>query len=84
MPEAEVPVDLTPYAGCEAIWRMTQRPSPKSSEDSDSSNNTGPSPPLTRGRKSNKERREAEALANISAGAQTTLAPFLKGQSSKR
>jgi len=54
--------------------------SSKSARDSDSESCPGPSPPLTRGRKTNKERREAEATLNISSGSQKTLAPFLKGK----
>jgi len=46
----------------------------------DSGSEPGPSPPLTRGRKTNKERREAEASKNIFLGSQKTMAPFLKGK----
>ena len=41
-----------------------------------------PSPPLTRGQKTNKERREKEAASNISSGSQKKLDPFIKGHSS--
>jgi len=54
--------------------------SSKSAGDSGSGSCPVPSPPLTRGRKTNKERREAEASANIFSGSQKTLAPFLKGK----
>jgi hypothetical protein len=39
-----------------------------------------PSPPLTRGRKTNKARREKEAASNISSGSQKKLDPFIKGK----
>ena len=55
---------------------------PSSEETSNSENFSAPSPPLTRGRKTNKERREKEAASNISAGSQKKLDPFIKGHSS--
>jgi hypothetical protein len=39
-----------------------------------------PSPPLTRGRKTNKARREKEAASNISLGSQKKLDPYIKGK----
>jgi len=57
-------------------------PSPSASAGltaSDSVETSGvPSPPLTRGRKTNKERREKEAASNIFSGSQKNLDPFLK------
>ena len=55
---------------------------PSTEETSDSEDFSAPSPPLTRGRKTNKERREKEAASNISAGSQKKLDPFIKGHSS--
>ena len=55
---------------------------PSIEETSDSEEFSAPSPPLTRGRKTNKERREKEAASNISAGSQKKLDPFIKGHSS--
>ena len=55
---------------------------PSSEETSDSEEFSAPSPPLTRGRKTNKERREKEAASNISAGSQKKLDPFIKGHPS--
>jgi len=55
---------------------------PSTEEASDSEDFSAPSPPLTRGRKTNKERREKEAASNISAGYQKKLDPFIKGHSS--
>jgi hypothetical protein len=43
---------------------------------------SAPSPPLTRGRKTNKARREKEATSNISLGSQKKLDPFFKGKDS--
>jgi hypothetical protein len=42
--------------------------------------NSVPSPPLTRGRKTNKVRREKEAASNISLGSQKKLDPYIKGK----
>jgi hypothetical protein len=53
-------------------------PSSKSVETSESEDNSVPSPPLTRGRKSNKARREKEAASNIFSGSQKKLDPFFK------
>ena len=55
---------------------------PSTEETSDSEDFSAPSPPLTRGRKTNKEHREKEAASNISAGSQKKLDPFIKGHSS--
>ena len=55
---------------------------PSSEEASDSEDFSAPSPPLTRGRKTNKERREKEAASKISVGSQKKLDPFIKGHSS--
>ena len=55
---------------------------PSSEGTSDSENSSAPSPPLTRGRKTNKERREKEIASNISSGSQKKLDPFIKGLSS--
>jgi len=60
--------------------QATRKDCSSSAGDSESESCPRPSPPLTRGRKTNKERREAEATANISSGSQKTLAPFLKGK----
>lgn len=42
--------------------------------------NSVPSPPLTRGRRTNKARREKETASNISFGSQKKLDPYFKGQ----
>ena len=55
---------------------------PSTEETSDSEEFSAPSPPLTRGRKTNKERREKEAASNINAVSQKKLDPFIKGHSS--
>lgn len=54
-------------------------PSSGSVETSEPEDNLVPSPPLTRGRKTNKVRREKEAASNISLGSQKKLDPFIKG-----
>jgi len=46
--------------------------------DSESEGISAPSPPLTRGRKTNRERRENEAASNIMWGSQKKMDPFLK------
>jgi len=51
-----------------------------SPSDPGTERSAGPSPPLTRGRKSNRERREGESYSNILKGHQKTLVPFLKGK----
>jgi len=51
---------------------------PTSDSANTSENNSAPSPPLTRGRKTNKERREKEAASNIFSGSQKKLEPFIK------
>jgi hypothetical protein len=56
-------------------------PSSSSGGTFESEDNTIPSPPLTRGRKTNKERREKEATSNISLGSQKKLDPYIKGKS---
>jgi hypothetical protein len=55
-------------------------PSSSSGGTFESEDNTIPSPPLTRGRKTNKERREKEATSNISLGSQKKLDPYIKGK----
>jgi hypothetical protein len=57
-------------------------PSSGSGGTSESEDNSVPSPPLTRGRKTNKARREKEAASNISLGSQKKLDPYIKGKSS--
>jgi len=49
---------------------------------SEPEDNSVPSPPLTRGRKTNKARREQEAASNISLGSQKKLDPYIKGKTS--
>jgi hypothetical protein len=49
-------------------------------ETSEPEDNSVPSPPLTRGRKTNKARREKEAASNISLGSQKKLDPYIKGK----
>jgi hypothetical protein len=49
-------------------------------ETSEPDDNSVPSPPLTRGRKTNKARREKEAASNISLGSQKKLDPYIKGK----
>jgi hypothetical protein len=53
-------------------------PSRDSGETSESDDISVPSPPLTRGRKTNKARREKEAASNISSGSQKKLDPYIK------
>jgi hypothetical protein len=55
-------------------------PSSGSVETSESEDNSVPSPPLTRGRRTNKARREKEAASNISLGSQKKLDPYFKGK----
>jgi hypothetical protein len=57
-------------------------PSSGSGGTSEPEDNTVPSPPLTRGRKTNKARREKEAASNISLGSQKKLDPYIKGKNS--
>jgi hypothetical protein len=57
-------------------------PTSGSVETSEPDNNSAPSPPLTRGRKTNKARREKEAASNISLGSQKKMDPYIKGKSS--
>ena len=54
-------------------------PSSGSEGSSDPEDFSSPSPPLTRGRKTNKERREKEATSNIFLGSQKWLDPFIQG-----
>jgi hypothetical protein len=68
-PELPAPADL-----------VVSTPSSGSVETSDAADNSVPSPPLTRGRKTNKARREKEAASNISLGSQKKLDPFFKGK----
>ena len=56
---------------------------PLSEGTSESKDFSAPSPPLTKERKTNKERREKEATSNISSGSQKKLDPFIKGISSQ-
>jgi hypothetical protein len=53
-------------------------PSSDSVETYEPEDNSVPSPPLTRGQKTNKVRREKEAASNISLGSQKKLDPFFK------
>jgi hypothetical protein len=55
-------------------------PSSDSVETSEPEDNSVPSPPLTRGRKTNKARREKEAASNISSGSQKNWIPSLRGK----
>jgi hypothetical protein len=55
-------------------------PSSGSGGTSEPEDNSVPSPPLTRGRKTNKARREKEAASNISLGSQKKLDPYIKGK----
>ena len=57
-------------------------PSSGSGGTSEPEDNSVPSPPLTRGRKTNKARREKEAASNISLGSQKKLDPYIKGKTS--
>ena len=54
-------------------------PSSRSEGTSDYKDFLAPSPPLTRGQKTNKERREKEAASNICSGSQKRIDPFIKG-----
>jgi hypothetical protein len=49
-------------------------------ETSEPEDNSVPSPPLTRGRKTNKACREKEAASNISLGSQKKMDPYIKGK----
>jgi hypothetical protein len=55
-------------------------PSSGSMETPNTVDTSVPSPPLTRGRKTNKASREKEAASNISLGSQKKLDPFFKGK----
>ena len=55
---------------------------PSSEGTSESEDFSARSPPLTRGRKTNKENREKEAASNINLGSQKKLDHFIKGYSS--
>jgi hypothetical protein len=55
-------------------------PSSGSVETSETEDISVPSPPLTRGRKTNKAHREKEAASNISLGSQKKMDPFFKGK----
>jgi hypothetical protein len=55
-------------------------PSSGSGGTSEPEDNSVPSPPLTRGRRTNKARREKEAASNISLGSQKKLDPYIKGK----
>jgi hypothetical protein len=57
-------------------------PSSGSGGTSEPEDNSAPSPPLTRGRRTNKARREKEAASNISLGSQKKLDPYIKGKTS--
>jgi hypothetical protein len=86
----EIPPDFTPPGPVAAKELRASGPVPSASagltdsvpssnsvEASDSEDISVPSPPLTRGRKSNKAHREKEAASNISSGSQKMLDPFL-------
>jgi hypothetical protein len=59
---------------------LVTAPSSGSGGTSEPEDNSVPSPPLTRGRKTNKARREKEAASNISLGSQKKLDPYIKGK----
>jgi hypothetical protein len=68
-----------PVPGPSASAGLTDSvPSSDSMETSETEDISVPSPPLTRGRKTNKARREMEAASNISSGSQKKLDPFIK------
>jgi hypothetical protein len=67
--------DPEPFAPADLVVSV---PSSGSVENSEPEGNSVPSPPLTRGRRTNKARREKEAASNISLGSQKKLDPFFK------
>ena len=71
------PIDLGGETSAQGLASLV----PSSEDTADSEDFSSPSPPLTRGRKTYKERREKEAASNISAGSQKKLDPFIKGHS---
>jgi hypothetical protein len=94
-PADESPPDSTPPETMAAKETRASVPEPSASaglvvsvpsrgsvETSEPEDNSVPSPPLTRGRKTNKARREKEAASNISLGSQKKLDPYIKGKSS--
>jgi hypothetical protein len=88
-PADESPSDLAPPETTAAKDTRVSAPEPSASagldvsvsvETSEPEDNSVPSPPLTRGRKTNKARREKEAASNISLGSQKKLDPYIKGK----
>jgi hypothetical protein len=88
-PADESPPDSTPPETMAAKETRASVPEPSASaglvvsvsvETSEPEDNSAPSPPLTRGRKTNKARREKEAASNISSGSQKKLDPYIKGK----
>jgi hypothetical protein len=69
--------DLKPPAPASLVVSI---PSSGSVETSDTKDISVPSPPLTRGRKTNKAQREKEVASNISLGCHKQLDPFFKGK----
>jgi hypothetical protein len=57
-------------------------PTSGSVETSEPDDNSVLSPPLTRGKKTNKVHREKEVASNISLGSQKNMDPYIKGKSS--
>jgi hypothetical protein len=88
-PADESPPDSTPPETMAAKETRASDPEPSATaglvvsvsvETSEPEDNSAPSPPLTRGRKTNKARREKEAASNISLGSQKKLDPYIKGK----
>jgi hypothetical protein len=88
-PADESPSDFAPPETTAAKETRVSAPEPSASaglvvsvsvETSEPEDNSVPSPPLTRGRKTNKARREKEAASNITLGSQKKLDPYIKGK----
>ena len=72
--------EASPFDASPAVRLDARRSSSRSAGDPDSDSCSVPSPPLTRGRKTNKDWWEAKAHSNILSGVHKTMVPFLKGQ----
>jgi len=75
-----IPPESVAARGPEATAPVVSLPSSSSMGTPAIEATSAPSPPLTRGRKTNKARREKEATSNISLGSQKKLDPYLKGK----
>jgi len=72
----ETTLNTAPSAALERVGTLEDVRSTERSSEAEGI--SAPSPPLTRGRKTNRERRENEAASNIMWGSQKKMDPFLK------